>query len=889
VYIQQEGRVADQRFDSLQGRVRTAWSRLRATFASGRMDRELDAELAVHLEMLTDDLRRAGLSEMEARREARRKLGRLDPLREDHRAERSLPTLDLLIQAVRHSTRRLARTPVFTVVVILILAIGIGANAALFSLVDSLLLRSLPVRDPDQLVWLRAFSQEPRAWNDKPLAEDFDRSTFAAVRAQAGIIEGVVGYRGIDRPAITIDGNAEPGRAVDWVSPNFFAGLGVSTILGRSADTADANVAVISARWWRSRFGGSSDVLGRELTIDGKTFTIIGVAPPRFHGFELDRSPDVFITPAPVDLRMIARLLPGVERAQAEAAVFHQLLAKVDPGDREPTNRVNALPVGNGLSDLRGRYKGALLALMGLVTLVLFTTCANVGNLVMLRNTARRRELAVRSALGAGRSRLVAHSLVETTLLATAGCVAGVLLARWGVSLVVAMLPLPAPPGSLAFHSDARLLIFASAICVFSTLLFGLGPAWRAADVNLTGWLQSTHGLSAPLRMRHFGRLLVSAQVALSVLLLVGAGLFVQTLRNLSRLHVGFSAERLIQLSIDTRYAGYKENEVPALSRLLLERISEVPGVRSASRTRNPLMRGTSGMWLGLLLPGIRKPVQDWDGIDVGPQFFETMGITVVRGRAFAPGDFAPERRTESRWVVDRFVINEAFVKQHYPNVDPLAAGSPIIGIVKDAKLFSVKDSVGPVMFLASPWPELFAAIQVRVAGDPVAIERAIRQVANDVNPRLLTEMSTLGEASSRSMARERMVASISGFFGVLGVVLAALGIFGIASSAVTQRTKELGIRRALGAGRWLLVRDSLRDTLVVISIGLTTGTLVALVIVRVTATFIADLLYGISATDMANLAVAVGMMLAVGLAACALPALRATRVDPLLSIRADT
>jgi predicted permease len=886
--------------------LHTAWSRLCATFTAGRLDRDLDEELAAHLEMLTDELRASGLSERDARRAAARKIGHLDVLREDHRQERGLPALDLLVQSLRHALRRLARSPVFTIVVILTLSVGIGANTALFSLVDNLLLRSLPVRDPDRLVQLEVYLGYSQ--RSKPHADRFDRATFAAVRAQKRMVEDVVGFDYTDRVTLTVDGEVEPERAVDWVSPDFFRGLGVQTVIGRTADTLDGNVAVISARWWRSRFGSSTDVLGRALSIDGTTYTIIGVAPPRFHGFDIDRSTDVWITGGSQHLLMVVRLQPGVNRQQARAALHPLLTSGLDVRAEDEPLVTETRAVGQGVSELRTQYRGALWALMALVTLVLFTTCANVGNLVMLRNTARRRELALRSALGAGRSRLLAHSFAETTLLAVAGCVGGLLLARWGVSIVVAMLPV-ASPGALAFQADQRVLVFASGTCALSALLFGPGPAWRASTIHVASTLQTGFGSTAPKRARYFGRILVSAQVAFSVLLLVGAGLFGQTLRNLSRLQMGYNTERLVELGLDSRFAGYTRDQIPALDRLLREWVGSVPGVRSVTRTNQHLMQSPH--------TSIRLPIEGldasglssngatgyWDALEVGPQFFETMGIAVVRGRTFTLAEFAvdlpdsrsddlPPNRTTAQladWTrrIGPFIVNEAFAKHLPTNVDPLGPSTLIVGIVKDAKLFSVKDEVQPLMFIPSRRPRALVAMQVRLSGDR-SVEVAIRNVVANVNPRLLTGITTLDESTGRSIAKERMLASISGFFGVLGLVLAAMGIFGVASHAVAQRTKELGIRRALGAGRWVLVRNSLRETLAVIGVGLAVGGLAAFVGVRVTSTQVADLLFEITSTNATNLVASVLAMVVVGLSACAIPALRATRVDPLLAIRED-
>jgi predicted permease len=882
--------------------ARAIWSRLSATFSADRVAREFDEELKEHLELLTDELRRSGMSDADARRAARVKLGRLDSLREDYRAERGFPVLDFLAQSIRHAARRLARSPVFTAIVTLTLALGIGANTALFSLVDNLLLRTLPVRDADRLVDFNVYATNAGTLNNKPSAGEFDLAVFAAVAARTPYIEDVVGYRYTERPKISIDGAPERERAIELMSTNFFQGLGIRLAFGRYPGEADGNVIVISERWWRSRFGGSADVIGRLINVDGKSYAILGVAPADFHGFEIDRGVDAWISAGATPLNMIARLQAGVTPAQAEAAVHSILIATVPAQFQEDGLTTVSRPMGRGVSDLRRQYQGALIALMALVILVLLTTCANVGNLIMLRGTARRRELTMRAALGASRARLVAHAFFETILLAIAGCAVGVLFAAWAVSIIVAMLPLPAP-SSLVLHADARTISFVAGICVLSVLLFGLVPAWRIADVDLAGTLQSSQGSSAPLQARRFGRLLVGAQVALSVLLLVGAGLFVQTLRNLSQLQIGYRTERLLQVTIDPRFAGYDEKDVPNLSRLLLERVGAVPSVRSVSRTSWPLMLGSSTS-MGIPLPGLpdrQGPSGMWDAIDVGPQFFETMGISVVRGRAFMDADFTSDTldfRSRPRFTtpaeraafwrrVGPYVVNESFQRLRFDGADPLQGGaSPIVGVVRDVKLFGVKEDVRPLMFLVSRRPRRIGALQVRTAGNPQVVEVAIAEAIRSINPQLLGEISTLGEVTGRKIARERMVATISGFFGVLGVMLAAMGVFGIATSAVAQRTRELGIRRALGAGRWTLVRDSLRETLVMIVIGLSVGALLAIVAVRVTANLTADLLFGLPATDAANLAVSLGVVVLLGIAACVIPGLRATRVDPLVCIR---
>ena len=864
--------------------LRTLWSRSWAAVRRDRLDREFDEELTTHLELLIDEGRRAGLSYADARRQALGRLGRPDTLRELHREQRGLPMLDLLAQDLRYSLRALRKSPAFAAVVVLSLAVGIGANTALFSLVDSLLLRSLPVREPDRLVQVRLFM--PGLGIRKPF-DGFPKVAFEAVGADNEVFSEIVGFGRLDRPAIVIDGTAEASRQVEHVSPNYFRDLGITPVAGRAPDSSDDGVAIVSYAWWRARFDGNQNVLGRSLTIDGQAYTIIGVAPQRFAGLSIDTTTDLWISSRrPSVQQMVARLKPGVSPAHAQAAVYarfrqlNQEQPRTLPWDDKL--EVELPPAGKGLSQLRTQYEGPLLALTALVTIVLLITCTNVGNLLMLRNTSRRREVTVRIALGAGRSRLMMQYLVESAVLAVLGGVLGIAFAAWGVSIILAMLPLPAVPDGLAFYADTRILLFVAGVSLLSALLFGLAPAWRGATVDLASTLRSIQSTAPSKGGRRLGRWLVACQIGLSLLLLVGAGLFVQTLRNLATLDVGFNPDPLLQVSIDTRGSGYGRSQVGPLYHLLLERVGAVPGVQSVTGIRNPIMQGGLSR-SRMLLPGRElQPDESWDAVEVGPGFFETMGMRALRGRTFTAADFAGERRF--------LAISESFANHYFPGADPTGLHSgdlEIVGVVPDAKFVSVRAPKGPLMYFMAPAePDRFNSLVVRVAGAPSAIAPAIAQAVQQVNPRLLIGIRPMREELNRSMAKERMVAAISGFFSLLGVVLASIGLFGVASYSVAQRTSELGIRLALGAGHWSVIREALRDTMRVFAAGLAAGLIAAIILVRLTTRFIADLLFGLTATDVATLMIAAFVLILVGLLACILPARRATRIDVLSAIR---
>jgi macrolide transport system ATP-binding/permease protein len=854
--------------------LRTIWSRILAAMSWDRLDREFDEELTTHLELLVEEERHKGMSPADARREAMRRLGRPERLRETHREQRGLHMSDRLMQDLKYSVRMLLKSPAFTGIVTLSLALGIGANTALFSLVDDLLLRSLPVHQPERLVQVR---QVALALGFRKPLDAFPAAAFETMRSHNDALSDIVGFARLDRPTVTVDGGPESGREVDRVSANFFRDLGVTPIVGRAPVPTDHDVAIVSFGWWQARFDGSSSALGRLVTVNGQTCEIIGVAPPRFHSLSIDYAPDLWISSPPAaPLQMVARIKPGVTsaRAQISTDVILRQLALIPP---EMATETELLPAGKGLSQLRGRYGRSLVALTALVGLVLLITCTNVGNLLTVRNAARRRERTVRAALGATRARILSQYLVESLILAAIGGIVALVFARWGVTMLLSMLPLSAVPEPLTFQADARVLGFATLLSLFCALLFGLAPAWRATDVDLTG-LRSSTGSSATTSVRRLGRLLVACQVGLSVLLLVGAGLFLQTLRNLTHVDVGFNPDNLLQVSIDTRGAGYREGQVGNVYRLLLERVVAIPGVASVTAVRNPVMRHSLSRGM-MRLPGLTtSPGDFWDSADVGPSFFETLGIPVLRGRTFAPADFEAQHG---------FVVNEAWVKRYFPHDDPVARGIGIIGVVGNARLAGVRIDSAPMVFhMIRTEPDRVGALEVRTVADPTAIAAAIRDELRRVNARLFVEVSTMRQEIERDIATERMVAGTSAFFGVLGLLLVSIGIFGVASYTVAQRTNELGIRMALGAGPWSVIRESLRDTMLIFCSGLAAGTIAAVAAVRLAAGFISDLLFGLTATDVANIAAAVLVMVAVAVAACILPARHATRIDPLAAIR---
>jgi len=856
-----------------------------------RRESELQDEIETHLRLAERDRVERGETTVDARAHVHREFGNVLLIKDVTRNQWSWAWLDQLGRDARFAMRAMWRMQAFSAVAGLSLALSIGANSALFSLVDALLLRSLPVKEPEQLVRVQRVATNDGGFS-KPTG--LDMVTFESLTELRAVFADVMAFAGLDRPVMRIDGTPEPFRVVEQVSSNFFRGLGVEPAIGH-AETAGA--ALISYRFWKARFAGSSSALGRILTINGQAYPITGVAPPQFIGISLDAATDVWlVSPGAASLAssLIARLRPGVETARAEAAtdaLFQHLDQQPEstlPGRKwDLTIRAKITPACKGLSSLRDQYRQPLLALMALVIIVLLITCINIGNLLVVRNAGRVRELTVRVALGARRSQLIAQLLAEAAALATVGGAMACVVARWRVSAMLSMLPVTQIPDHLEFRLDARMLGFTSAVCLFAALLFALAPAWRATEVDLTIGLKTSRGMSAARGTRRLGRGLVAGQIALSVLLLAGAGLFIQTLRNLARADPGFDTRNLLQIELDT--SGYKPGQVNAVFKILLDLLATIPGVQSVTGIRNPVMTGAAS--IGFVTMGGRQ--LRVDTADVGPQFFETMRVPLLRGRVFSPEDVG-------RSGVAPVVVTESYMKQFFPGEDVLGKpmgppkvnvgldGVQIVGVIRDTKFGGLHSEVRPMLFSLALREEQnrISALEVRTKGESSTVLQALQREIRRVNPRLLISIRTMQDVIDRSIAQERMVAATSGFFGVLALVLSAIGVFGVASFTVARRTNEFGVRIALGAGRWDVIRESLQETVLVFGMGLIVGAALAFVGTRLAASMIAGLLFGLTATDWTNIAGTGLVLCAVAIAACTIPAIRATRIDPVEAIR---
>ncbi len=920
---------------------------LKQLFTRHRQEQEAQDELHFHVEKETEKNIAAGMPPDEARRRALIALGGLTQTRETLREVHSGRLFDALLQDLRYGWRVLRKGPAFTLSIILTLALGIGLNTAIFSLIDGVLFHALPAKNPEQLVLLRwRANHRPKMhsqWGygycqrsqENPGGCSFSLPWFKAVK-RANVFSGLAGFAGFSRLSLSGNGTATMINSAQLVSGEFFQTIGTKAVIGRTLLPSDdspeaAPVLMLSYAYWQSDFGGSSGVAGRTVKINGLPFTIIGVAEQGFEGLAPGTRSDIWLpfsvrarltqrwTPDQEDagawwIAIVGRLKPELQRQQAQAAI--QLLFRNETmyGDKPlfqaaDESRLELAPAQSGLDGGKRQALEPLWVLMMAVGLVLLIACANIGGLMVARATARTREIAVRLTLGARRTRLVSQLLVESLMLAIAGGIFGLLVGRWGSRLLLVLTDdgrssLPFTP-----HLDGRVLAFTFGLSILTALLFGLAPILLSLRVDLTPALKSgSNALERPGQQRRWysmGSLLVVAQVALAIVTLVSAGLLVRTLRNLKSVDLGFDPSNVLVFSLNPTLAGYKDSQVSGLYGELQEKFASLPGIKSVAYSWTSLL--ASSEWdTEIHPPGTPDQTKaPADYFPVGPGFFESLHLPLKAGRDFSSADFAviqaraalpPGKEPDPKSAPLPMIANETFVKRYFPNVNPLGQhvdetlpdepGKPrgpgwvIVGIAGDAKYDALRREIAPTMYV--PWVGS-ASFSLRASGDPMQLLPAIRDIVNRRDSNLpIFRVDTESQQIDRLVFVERRVAQLSSFFAILAVVLACTGIYGLLSYEVTRRTREIGIRMAIGASRTHVLGMIVRNGLVLSAAGVVVGTAASLG----TSRLLQSLLYRVRGGDPGTLIAVALVLLLVSVVACYIPARRATRVDPLVALR---
>jgi predicted permease len=844
-----------------------------------------------------------------------------------------------MFKDIRHGIRTLLHAKGWTAVVVLSLALGIGANAAIFSALNGMLLTTIPARDPDGLVRLRWAgrndmvtsssdygSVNAAAYGGERVRTTFSYPMFEQLKADNRTMQDLFACAPFGRVNVVVDGHAELASAF-ISSGNYYQVLGVGARLGRTLipddDRATAPpVAVISSKYWHERFGTDPSVVGKTIRVNNVPVTVVGVLPPEFTGVQqpMAEAPDVSLPialepqletyPGPAQivqptywwLQMMGRLKPGVTAAQvqgnldgvfqstARAGLDAYMKGLTDSERAESSNRdrtrVPRLIVergDRGIYDVNSNDLQAATTLTVVVALVLLIVCANVANLLLSRATTRQKEISVRLSLGATRGRLVRQLLTESLLLAFAGGTLGIAVGYWGRAL------LPGPPGQQPLL-DWRVLAFVAAITLLTGILFGIVPALRGTAVNVNAALKET-GRSVVAGRSVLGKALLVVQVAISLVLLVGAGLFLQTLSNLRHVDVGFDPQNLLLFRVSPVLNRYDEPKARLLYAQLLERLSSVPGVRGVAMSQPALLSGSvnsTGIYVqGRPAPQAR-PQDDSHSINrlvISSNFFDVMGIPIVAGRALNDRD----SDTSPKVVV----INEAAARTFFPNESPLGkhfGSSPettgqleVVGVLRDAKYSSVRDPAPPTMYVPFRQARLSnATFEVRTAAAPAGAMGSIREAARQIDANLpLTDISTQIEQVEKRFQQEKLFAQAYTLFGGIALLLAAVGLFGLMSYNVSRRTNEIGIRMALGAQRGDVLGLVMRESMALVVAGVVIGVGIAIASGRLITTF----LFGLPPRDPSTMILAVGVMAAVSALAGYLPARRASKVDPMVAL----
>lgn len=901
--------------------LRNITAGLRSLFRKKQLDRELNEEVSGFLEMAAEEKVKHGMSRGDAQRAVRLEQGNFEVTREAVRSATWESFVDACWQDLRYATRQLRANPLFTAAAILSLALGIGANTAIFQLIDAVRLRRLPVKNPQEIAKVAIDHRGSASGNFSTRYPDLTFAMWEQIRKQQQAFTEVFAWG----PNVF---NIAPGGEVHnvqglWVSGEFFDTLGVKPALGRLLDHEDdqpgcgSSSAAISYSFWQREYGGERTVLEHTLTINRQPFRIIGVAPADFTGVEIGRSFDVAIplcTEPQVNgeysqlksrsgwwLSVMGRLKPGWSIARASTqlrAISPGLFEATLPPEFNPSNakhflqyKLGVFAADSGLSDLRRSYENPLYLLLGLAGLVLLIASANLANLMLARASTREKEIGVRLALGAGRGRLIRQLLGESLLLALVGSAVGAILARDLVRVLIASLSTPHDPLFLDLATDWRMLGFTMGLAVLTCVLFGLAPALRAASVSPGVVLkESTRGTTGGRTRFGLRRVLVVSQIALSLMLLVGALLFARSLNNLAGVEAGFRQSGILVTDVDFTPLNIAKDARVAFANDLLQRVRAVPGVESAALAAIVPLSG-NGIAHDILWGETGEPEGDAPVAAfniVSPGYFETLQTKILAGRDFDDHDTPAAPNVA--------IVNEEFAKQFAKGANPVgmkfrarrlqeARLYEIIGLVRNTKYMDLRESFWPIVYTAKAQnedPGTDAQILLRSRAGLLGLTSAIKNAAAAVNPNMDMEFSTLRKTIEDGLLRDRLMARLSGFFAVLAVVLAVIGLYGVMSYMVAQRRNEIAIRMALGADPSSIIRLVMRESGTLLLAGLVIGTGLALWGGQAATT----MLFGLKPTDPFTLGTGLLSLSAVAALASLLPAKRASRKDPMTALR---
>jgi predicted permease len=888
------------------------WKRL---LGRRQKEAEIDEEIQSHLRMAIQDRIERGDSPQQARTSALRELGNAGLVKEDTRAVWVWTALERLAQDLKYALRQMRHSPGFAAVAVLSLGLGIGANTAVFSLINTLMLRTLPVREPGQLV--EFLNQYP----GDPFLNVFSWQSYEHFRDHNQVFSGITGLQP-SRFEVRAEGLEAETLHGEGVVGNFFPLLGLKPAIGRllgpsddRTGAADSAVAVVSWSYWNSRFNLDPAIVGRRIVVEDIPVTVVGVAPRNFSGLWVGRmQPDVWVplameammrrsTSAEIGpLALIARLKPAVsiEQARAEMAVLFQWT--VEERAREASASRRSLerqlkfavdPAGAGLSTpLRDQFSKPLLALMAVVVLLLLIACANLASMLLARAAAREREMALRVSLGAGRLRLVRQVLTESLLLSALGALIGIVPAYFGADALVRIMTsgrpmIGMPDIEIDVNPDQQVLLFTGGMALLTGLLFGLVPALRAMRVAPASALRGAGKAGESRGGRLFGKSLVAAQVALSILLLSCAGLFLRHVSNLRNVGAGFERENILLVTLDPQGSGYQREQLAGLYRELLGRLEAIPGVRSATLSGVTPLSG-AGASCFVTVEGFQESPEDRRYVQrnwVAPKYFETFGTALAAGRDFRFLDQGNSRVA---------IINQAMARYYFADRDPIGkhvtfdgdeSSYEIVGVAGDAKYYDLRETPPRTIYLSSFHRDGVVGhnFALRTSVDPAEVTgdvgRTVRDVLKTVAVRRIT---TMAEQMDGVIVPERLVALLSGLFGGLGLLLAAIGLYGLLAYTVARRVHEIGVRMALGATRGDVSRRVLTDALGMVSAGL----LIGVPITIWGKTFAASMIEGLQLDSPAPIAFGGATMIAVALLAAYLPARRAARVDPIEALR---